>query len=109
VSVNDAIVGALVGLGVAAEAVAAFGVFVFRDVEDRLHYTAPASLGALLICAGVLVHQSFSVIGLKAILLAAFLLFTAPVLVHTTGRAVRVAERGDWRIGEDEEIEVEGR
>ena len=108
-SLRDAITGGLVGLGVLAEVIAALGVVVFRDVQDRLHYTGPASLGAVLICAGILVHQSFSVIGLKAIVLAAFLLFTGPLLVHTTGRAARVAQRGDWRIGEDERIEVEGR
>jgi multicomponent Na+:H+ antiporter subunit G len=101
--------GALVIAGVGAELISALGVAVFKDVHDRLHYTAPATLGALLICAGVLVHQSFSVIGLKAILLAAFLLFTGPVLVHTTARALRVADRGDWRISKDERIEVEDR
>jgi multicomponent Na+:H+ antiporter subunit G len=108
-TVRDAITGGLVGLGVLTEVVATLGVLVFRDVQDRLHYTGPASTGAFLVCAGVLVHQGLSVVGLKAILLAAFLLFTGPLLVHTTARGARIARRGDWRIGEDEEIEVEGR
>jgi multicomponent Na+:H+ antiporter subunit G len=108
VTLREVCVAVLLWAGVGVELLCALGLLAFRDVHDRLHYTAPIPLGAALIVAAVLVHESFSVIGLKALLLAGFLLFSSPVLLHTTGRSLRIARRGDWRIGDDERIEVEG-
>jgi multicomponent Na+:H+ antiporter subunit G len=109
VSATEVVTALLVGLGLLVELLAALGVLAFGDVFDRLHFTSPAAFGGVLVCAGVLVHESFSIIGLKAILLAAFLLFTGPVLVHTTARSLRISRHGDWRIREGERVRVEGR
>ena len=108
-SATEIVAAVLVCLGVLVELVAVAGLLAFSEVGDRLHYTAPGALGGALIAAAVLVHESFSIIGLKALLLAGFLLFSGPVLLHTTARSLRIAERGDWRIGRDERIEVEER
>jgi multisubunit Na+/H+ antiporter MnhG subunit len=59
-----------------------------RDALDRLHYAGAGTLAALLVAAAVLVRDSFSLIGNKAILLAAFVLVTAPVLTHYTAQAI---------------------
>jgi multisubunit Na+/H+ antiporter MnhG subunit len=59
-----------------------------RDALDRLHYTAAGTVAALLIAAAVLVRDSFSLIGNKALLLAAFVLVTGPVLTHYTAQAI---------------------
>ncbi len=40
-------------------------------------------------------RQGFSLIGNKALLLAVFVLVTAPVLSHVTARAARIRELGD--------------
>ena len=85
---------ALLVAGVALELLACLGVLLMRDALDRLHYTGAGTLAALCLAAAVLVRESFSVIGNKAIALAAFLLLTSPVLAHVTARAIRAREAG---------------
>jgi multicomponent Na+:H+ antiporter subunit G len=93
--VNSVVVAALLIVGVAIELLCCLGVLVMRGPYARLHYTAPAGLGALLIAIAVVVHQGFSLIGNKALLLAVFVLVTGPVLSHVTARAARIRELGD--------------
>ncbi|MHB1838009.1 MAG: cation:proton antiporter [Solirubrobacteraceae bacterium] len=100
-TIRQIIVDVLLWLGVALVLVSCLGVLVVRQVYDRLHFSAPAVLGALLIAAAVVVQKSFSLVGDKAILVAIFLLVGSPLLTHVTGRAARTAERGDWRDGGD--------
>lgn len=97
-TISDAIVGALLVAGVAIVVFACVGVFVMRGAYARLHYTAPAGLGALLIAVAVVVREGFSLIGDKALLIAVFLLVSSPVLSHITARAARIRERGDLAI-----------
>jgi multicomponent Na+:H+ antiporter subunit G len=85
---RDAIVWGLVGAGVALSLLASLGVLLMRDALDRLHYAGPAALGAALLCSAVLAQGGWSLIGLRAILLAALVLVTAPVLAHATARAL---------------------
>jgi multisubunit Na+/H+ antiporter MnhG subunit len=106
---GDAIVYGLLGLGVAVELVACLGVVAMRDVYDRIHFLAPAALGATLIAAAVWVREGPSMISLKATLLAAFLLLGSSALAHGTARAARISELGDWRPQEREALEAEDR
>ena len=106
-SAREIIAVVLLGLGVGIELVACLGVLVMRGVYDRLHFNGPAIVGALAIGAAVVVQESFSLIGNKAVALAIFVLVTSPLLAHATGRAARLRERGDWRLGSDEDVEVE--
>jgi len=85
---RDAIATALLGAGVAVELLACAGVLLMRDALDRLHYTGAGTVAALLLVAAVLVRESFSLIGDKAILLGAFVLVAAPVLTHFTAQAI---------------------
>ena len=85
---RDAIATALLIAGVAVELLACTGVVLMRDALDRLHYTGAGTVAALLIAAAVLVRDSFSLIGNKALLLAAFVLVTGPVLTHYTAQAI---------------------
>jgi monovalent cation/proton antiporter MnhG/PhaG subunit len=76
-----------------------------RGVYDRLHYTGPASFGAALIAAAVVVREGLSQqIGVKSVLIAAILLVVSPVLVHVTGRAARLRERGELQA-QPQEVE----
>ena len=92
---SSVVVAALLIAGVAIELLCCLGVLVMRDPYARLHYTAPAGVGALLIAIAVVVRQGFSLIGNKALLLALFVLVSAPVLSHVTARAARIRELGD--------------
>lgn len=96
----------LLALGVGIQVLSALGVLAMRDVYDRLHYVATASVGAALVCIAVTVRESFSLIGNKTLLIAFFLLVGGPVLVHATARAARIRERGEWSIKEGERVEV---
>jgi multisubunit Na+/H+ antiporter MnhG subunit len=68
-----------------------------RDALDRLHYVGLASYGALLCGVAILVRQSFSLIGDKALLVGIILVVTGPVLVQTTARSLLIRDLGDWR------------
>jgi multicomponent Na+:H+ antiporter subunit G len=86
--------GALVVAGVAVLAFACVGVLVMPGALARLHYVSVASLGAVVVVAAVLVREGASLIALKAVLVAAFLVATSPVLAHATARAIHTrAER----------------
>ena len=80
------------------------GLICMRDAYDRLHYVSLPSFGALLIAVAIVVSQSFSLIGDKALATACVLVVFGPVLVHATARSLRVRERGDWRAGADDRV-----
>jgi multicomponent Na+:H+ antiporter subunit G len=97
---------ALLVLGVGVELACCLGVLVMRGVYDKLHYTAPAaSLGAFAIAGAVVLRTPLAQFGLKALLVAAALLVTNPVLSHATARAARIRRFGAWTTQEDEEVE----
>jgi multicomponent Na+:H+ antiporter subunit G len=79
---------ALVVAGVAVLAFACLGVLVMRGALARLHYVSVSTLGVLLVVAAVLVRDGASLIGVKAVLVGAFLVATGPVLSHATARAI---------------------
>lgn len=80
------------------ELIAVLGICVMRDAYDRLHYPGLAGYGAFLMCLAVLIRESFSLIGDKALLVGLILVLTGPVLVQTTMRSLLIRELGDWRI-----------
>lgn len=106
-SARNILVDVLLILGVALVIVSCLGTVSFRGVHDRLHYGAPSTLGAIFIAGAVVVKESFSLVGDKAILIAVFLVAVTPVVTHAIARAARTAELGDWRIQPHESIEVE--
>jgi multicomponent Na+:H+ antiporter subunit G len=90
VSVRDVVTWVLVGAGVGSQVLVCLGVLLMRDALDRLHYVGASTLGVAFVCAAVLVSAGPSLIGLKAILTAAFLVLTGPVLTHATARAIHL-------------------
>jgi multicomponent Na+:H+ antiporter subunit G len=102
---RDVIVAVLLGLGVAAALLSCVGVLVMRNALDRLHFTAPAStVSPVLFALAVLVEEPLSSAGVKAVLVAALIIITTPVLTHATARAARVRDHGRWKVL-DEELE----
>jgi multicomponent Na+:H+ antiporter subunit G len=86
--------GALVVAGVVVLAFSCLGVLLMRGALARLHYVSVSTLGAVLVVAGVLVRDGASLIGVKAVLVGAFLVATGPVLGHATARAIYTRSRG---------------
>ena len=104
---RDVVVVILLAAGIALMLLSCLGVVVMRNAFDRLHYTAPAAFGGVLVAIAILVRESFSLIADKSVAVGVFLVASSSVLVHVTGRAARVRELGDWRIRRGEKIEVE--
>jgi multisubunit Na+/H+ antiporter MnhG subunit len=92
---RDTIALALLFAGVAVQLLAVAGVTLMAGALDRVHYLSASSLAALLIGAAVVVQDSFSLIGSRAILIAAFVLFTGPALSHATARALHASPGSD--------------
>jgi multisubunit Na+/H+ antiporter MnhG subunit len=88
--------------GGAIEVLAVVGLCALRDLYDRMHFVGLISYGALLIAVAIVFRESFSLIGDKALLVAAVLVLSGPLLVHTTMRSMLIRERGDWRSTIDE-------
>jgi monovalent cation/proton antiporter MnhG/PhaG subunit len=105
VTFREVVVAVLLVLGMALQLLACLGLIVMRDSFARLHYLAPAGFGVVAIAAAILVEESFSVIGDKAIATAAVVLLTGPVLAHVTARSARIRRLGDWREQRSDEVE----
>jgi multisubunit Na+/H+ antiporter MnhG subunit len=96
----------LVCLGVGLGVVATLGVTVMRDWQDRLHYGGLSGLGVVLIGLSVLVRESFSLIGDKALVTGLIMLVAGPIANHVILRSGRTRTLGDWRRQVDEQIEA---
>jgi multisubunit Na+/H+ antiporter MnhG subunit len=79
------------------ELLAVLGLCVMRSVYDRLHYVGLAGFGGFLVAVAVLVRESFSLIGDKALLVGVVLVVAGPVLVQSSVRSLLIRELGDWR------------
>lgn len=93
--VRDVAAVALLVAGLAVQVLAVLGVTLVRDTLDRVHFLAPTTLATACIAAAVVVRESFSLIGLSALLLAGFVALTGPVLSHVTARALHAAREAD--------------
>ena len=98
---RDTIAYGLLLAGVVLELIGVLGVCVMRDTLDRLHCVSLTSWGALLIGIAILVEESFSLLGDKALLAGFLAVLLSPVLIHTTARSFRIRTRGDWRSLDD--------
>lgn len=89
----------LLAAGGTLELLAVLGLCVMRSAYDRLHYVGLAGFGALLIAVSIVVRESFSLIGDKALLVGIILVITGPIMVQSTARSLLIRERGDYRAG----------
>jgi multisubunit Na+/H+ antiporter MnhG subunit len=99
VSIRHVAASVLLFAGCSLEVLAVLGLLAMRDVLDRLHFVGLSSYGALLCALAILVRQSFSLIGDKALLTGVLLAALGPALVHVTARALRIREHGAWTLG----------
>ena len=69
-------------------AFACLGVVVMPGALGRLHYVTVGSLGAVLVVAAVVVDRGASLISVKALTIAVFMVATSPVLGHVGARSI---------------------
>jgi multisubunit Na+/H+ antiporter MnhG subunit len=82
--------------GGSLQVIAVLGLLGMRDTLDRLHYVGLSTYGALLVGVAIVVRQSFSLIGNKALAVGVLLTLLSPLLAHQTARSLRTRELGDW-------------
>jgi monovalent cation/proton antiporter MnhG/PhaG subunit len=93
-SVSSVAVGVLLAVGVAIELACCLGVLVMRDAHDKLHYIGPAAiLGPIAVAAAIVVRESWSQAGIKAVITVVLMIIANPVLTHATGRALYIRRR----------------
>ncbi|MFZ3236535.1 MAG: monovalent cation/H(+) antiporter subunit G [Stellaceae bacterium] len=84
----------LVGLGVMACWLAAFGLLRLPDVFARLHCVGFAgAAGGFSFAAAIVIDRGDDPLGFKSVAAAVLLLLTGAFVVHATGRALRLRRR----------------
>jgi multicomponent Na+:H+ antiporter subunit G len=105
-SVARIVVTVLLSLGVGVAVLSSIGLALARDVFDRIHYLTPGSTVApVLIAAAILVEEFVSVASVKAVITAALIITTGPVIGHATARAARVRQFGHWEAVKEEAVD----
>ena len=102
--VRDIFADVLLGLAVLVVLSASVGVLVMRDAYQKLHFVTPAALVApALVALAVFVQMDLYENTGETFLALAFMAIAGPYLSHATVRAIRIREKGDWRLRQGEE------
>jgi multicomponent Na+:H+ antiporter subunit G len=97
--IRDVVVDVLLGLAVLTVAAAALGVAVMPGAYARLHYVTPAAIVApVFVTLAIFVREGLDENTGETIVALFFMIVAAPFLSHATIRAMRVRDRGDWRL-----------
>jgi multisubunit Na+/H+ antiporter MnhG subunit len=96
---RDIVADVLLGLAVVIVLSASVGVLVMRDAYAKLHFVTPAALVApALVALAIFVQMGLYENTGETFLALAFMVIAGPYLSHATIRAIRVREKGDWRL-----------
>jgi multisubunit Na+/H+ antiporter MnhG subunit len=97
--VRAIIADVLLGLAALTVVSASVGVLMMRDAYAKLHYVTPAALVApVLVALAVFVQTGLDENTGETLVALAFLVIGGPFLTHATIRAIRIREKGDWRL-----------
>ena len=97
--IRDVVIDVLLGLAVLTVAAAALGVAVMPDAYARLHYVTPAAIVApVFVTLAIFVREGLDENTGETVVALFFMIVAAPFLSHATIRAMRVRDRGDWRL-----------
>ena len=97
--VREIITDVLLALAVLTVAASAIGVAIMPGAYARLHYVTPAAVVApVLVALAVFVTEGLDENTGETVVAVVFMVATAPFLSHATIRAMRVRDRGDWRL-----------
>ena len=98
---KDVVSDILLGLAVVIVAGASLGVLLMRDAYQKLHYVTPAALVApALVALAIFVQVGLLENTGETFLALLIMVIAGPFLSHATMRAIRVREKGDWRLSQ---------
>lgn len=96
---KDVVSDTLLGLAVVIVLGASVGVLVMRDPYQKLHFVTPVALVApALVALAIFVQVGLLENTGETFLALLFMVIGGPFLSHATVRAIRVREKGDWRL-----------
>lgn len=96
---KDVVSDTLLGLAVVIVLGASVGVLVMRDAYQKLHFVTPAALVApALVALAIFVQVGLLENTGETLVALLFMVIGGPFLSHATMRAIRVREKGDWRL-----------
>jgi multisubunit Na+/H+ antiporter MnhG subunit len=96
---RDIVADVLLGLAVLTVVTASVGVLAMRDPYQKLHFVTPAALVApVLVALAVLVRTGLDENTGETCLALLFMGIAGPYLSHATVRAIRIRDKGDWRL-----------
>ncbi len=99
---RDIVADILLAMAVIVVIGASLGVLVMRDPYQKLHFVTPAAVVApTLVALAVLVQMGLYENTGETWLALLFMVIAGPFLSHATIRAIRIREKGDWRLGRD--------
>jgi multisubunit Na+/H+ antiporter MnhG subunit len=97
--IRDIVADILLGLAVLVVLGASVGVLVMRDAYQKLHFVTPAALVApALVALAIFVQMGLYENTGETFVALLFMVIAGPYLSHATIRAIRVREKGDWRL-----------
>lgn len=96
---REIVADVLLGLAVVVVLSASVGVLVMRDAYQKLHFVTPVALVApALVAVAVFVQMGLYENTGETFVALLFLVIAGPYLSHATIRAIRIREKGDWRL-----------
>lgn len=96
-TIQEIVIVVLLFTGVGITLACCVGIWVMPDTYDQLHFAGPAtSVAPIAVACAVIIEESLSQSGVKAVLAAAVVGVIGPVLTHATGRAARIREHGHF-------------
>ena len=99
---RDIVADILLAMAVIVVMGASLGVLVMRNPYQKLHFVTPAAVVApTLVALAVLVQMGLDENTGETWLALLFMVIAGPFLSHATIRAIRIREKGDWRLDRD--------
>jgi len=92
--------GLSIAIGVVALLIGSLGLIRLPDVFCRIHAVGMIdTAGASFIILGMIIHQGFSLVSVKLLLIGIFLFFTSPIATHAVAQVAH--KMGVKPVGRD--------
>lgn len=96
----------LLWFAVAVAWLSCLGMLFMDDIFEKLHYLAPVTTVSIFaVLTAVVIEEGAGQAAMKTIVIAVVLLLINAVISHTTARAHRIQELGDWKPLEGESFD----
>lgn len=97
VTVRTVLVALFLALGCFFIFVAAVGLVRFPDFYTRMHPAGKGdTLGQAMVLVGLIIHEGFSMVSMKLVLILLFIFLANPTATHAIAKAAYIAGVKPW-------------